>query len=250
MDHAQPSSRRPRSAGFTLVELLVVIGIIALLISVLLPALQSARKSAVRVQCSSNVRQIVLAMTLYAGDNDGRYPTLIGTDAIRSWGSYATALSSTEPRGHGMLFEGGYLPSWSLLYCPGRDPSVWPALYVLSGNPSHMLGKYPRASCYNLRGWTPVEDGGEGPGSWRVPPRGRRALVADVFMRWDVAQAAHDLGINVGFTDGSVILVPFRTQWPNTDRTFLDQLRLWRPGLDGNLTPPQHRQAYLFLDDQ
>src|SRR3712207_4182975 len=79
------SPRPPARAGFTLVELLVVIGIIALLMSILLPTLSRVKEQANRIKCASNIRQIGMAMTTYANQHRGMLPMYKAPAGVWLW---------------------------------------------------------------------------------------------------------------------------------------------------------------------
>src|SRR5690348_14329353 len=92
----QTAASAAKRSGFTLVELLVVIGIIALLISMLLPALNSARKQADRVKCLAAMQQIGVGFNMYATENNGYWPMSV-------WRYASSTGAAREKRWHDFI---------------------------------------------------------------------------------------------------------------------------------------------------
>ncbi len=100
------SSRKPRR-GFTLIELLVVISIIAVLASLIAPAVQSARRSARKLECLNNVRQVGLAIINFSSNNGGGLPAL------------NSSISISNTNGQGTLYVG-----WPVAILPAMDATA------------------------------------------------------------------------------------------------------------------------------
>jgi len=116
-------------AGFTLIELLVVIAILSLLIAIILPVLNQAKYQAHRAACAANLRQVGVAIHMYAEDFDDKIPfgpegrPVTGSNFYTVTGDVTSLLSLEDgaPVGLGLLLDGYLAHQPTVLFCPGAD---------------------------------------------------------------------------------------------------------------------------------
>ena len=105
-----------RTRGFTLIELLVVIAIIAILAAILFPVFARAREKARQSSCLSNIKQLVLGVKMYAGDNDDRMPS-VSVTAVVGWPA-PNGDTNTPPWAPWSVAISPYLKNIQIFNCP------------------------------------------------------------------------------------------------------------------------------------
>ena len=186
--------------GFTLIELLVVIAIIALLLAILMPALGKVKEAARLTVCKSNQHQLVIALTTYSADSDGKYPSShleYGPGYLFTWPNHINyhsnrSLTAANNGGAVHYYLGSYLPDVMSFYCPSGpkfDKEKYQDLYS-KYDQQEIWDKYNGGSgdittsssyCMLWGGWTVPDTIFKGP---VTSASKSKILVSDIFAMW------------------------------------------------------------------
>ena len=206
--HTLPSPR-PAARAFTLVELLVVIGIIALLISILLPSLSKSREQARRAACLSNLRQVHQALVLYANDN--RDQVALGwRGPYKQFNSMVYSATAQEYVLFGRLYLANLMTEPRAFYCGAEnDPKYqfntpdnpWPP--GPAGDPTKNV-----QSGFAMNPEFKIPDNLLGSPLPRLAKFKSRPIVADLMNTERHVVTRHGDGLNVLYADGAA-------QWQN-----------------------------------
>jgi prepilin-type N-terminal cleavage/methylation domain-containing protein/prepilin-type processing-associated H-X9-DG protein len=204
--HPRRRCRRRCRGAFTLVELLVVTGIMAILIGILLPTVARARESARRASCLSNLRQVGMAMRFYAHDNRDQVP-LGYRGNTKQFNSMVFSSTAKKYVLFGWLYNGGYMKTPAAFFCPSEnDPR---SMFATAENP--WPPGDPAVQVYAGYGCRPEIKIPDDPASFvltgiSLPRLNRfknRAVFADLTATPARVDTRHRVGINVLYGDGS-----------------------------------------------